>query len=255
MSENRLDVYAQGKAWVEAELGRIDKAITRPKANSFTPAFTADFVAAKSGLGPTNLRHFLRGRGVTVEKWWAVRHALNRNVSGHYTYDDWAYEFGLKLRRLALGRFPSLDDAIEALDIRPSNLKLAIKGEFLDPVDLFALCHAFGVAMPEFRRIEEIDFLGHLDDGLTAPPLLEISIPRGLLRWSSTVDHIRIWLLLPKRNTPRALADAMGVPAGYVSHILLELERAGLVLGEDKHQDDFARIYERVPMRRGRLPQ
>lgn len=208
---------------------------------------TVVHLAKRTGLSERSVQLALRGHHLTVERWWLLRWAMNMNASGHYCFEHYALEFSMKLRRLVEGRFGSATKACEALSLNMSQFGPMMRGQLRPMTYFVAYCDALGIAMPSWQRHESIDFLGHHDDRLTSPPTMEVAIPRGLLRAGMTTDHIRVWLVLPQRDTPRSIALRLGIPSGLALEILMELERDGYVVGEHGAKLDFSRRYQRLP--------
>jgi hypothetical protein len=245
--EERRERYPLAHAWIASEVGRMRAAVEpNYEAETSLLKITVVYLAKRTGLSEKSVRMTLKGRHLTVERWWTMRWAMNVNVSGHTCFEDYSYEFAHKLRRMIEGRFGTVNEAAKVLKLDNRQLVPMLRGRFTSMTYFVAYCYALGVEMPSWRRHESVDFLGHHDDQLTSPPLLEEPIPRGLLRAGMTTDHIRTWLVLPRRDTPRSAARLLGLPTGFVSGLLMEMERYGLVRGEKTKEADYSRRYERV---------
>ena len=220
----------------------VDPAWGRPAVNS--SKMTIVQVARRCGMAESSVWRVLHAKKTSVRAWWMVRWAVNRNVSGHATYEDWARDNGAQIRDLCINRFSGISEAAAKLDL-PNNLWSITRGDYRTLKYYAGICLALGVAMPERRRNENVAIVGKLDDKLTSPPLWAVEIPRGLLAANMTTDHIRAWMLLESRPTPRSVAAALGLPTGYVATLLLDLERRGLVTGDNSKVDNI-RKYRRV---------
>lgn len=243
-----LEHYENGAAWVEEERARISDSIDRvwgrPRMNG--GKMTISDVARRVGCSDSTIGRFLRGKKPQVDTWWHIRWALGKQVSGHPTYSDWSHETGAQLRTLLVGRHGSIDGAIKDTGLPPGPMRRAANGSFSHLKVYSMLMHALGVQMPEWKRSETVGIQNRMDDKLASPPMWGIEIPRGLLQANMTTDHIRVWMVLDRRDTPRSVAALLCLPAGYVSTILFELERNGFVEGGDSKLD-FHRKYRRVP--------
>lgn len=237
--------YERGVQWCKEEaewlLKLIDPHWGRPARNE--ARITISDVARRCGTSDLPVWRQLHSKKPTVRMWWLVRWAVNRNVSGHATYEDWSRDNGAQLRDLCVTRFGSVSGACAALDL-PNSFWRITRGDHKSLKIYAACCLALGVAMPARKRNEKVELFGKLDDKLTSPPLWNIEIPRGLLSANMSTDHIQAWLLLPTRSTPRSIANALGLHAGYVSTLLLEMERRGIITGEGNSLD-YIRRYRR----------